>query len=138
MEEDQSTDEAATQGELALDEEQVWASATGILDTGAWMQIDQISVCLTQEQTQTATILNQRVISCSVHVFEELTSPADAQAETALRENSSTIREETLEPTRDRRTTRDQNWTTIFQFPLRGLTVEDDLGLLSVSDSESL
>lgn len=84
------------------------------------------------------TRLNQFVISCSVHVFEELTSPADAQAETARRENSSTIREETLKPTRDRRTVRDQNWRAVLQFPLRGLPGEDDLCLLSVSVSESL
>lgn len=66
-------------------------------------------------------------------MFEELTIPADAQAETALRENSSTIREETLEPTRDRRIARDQNWRAVVQFPLRGLPGEDDLCLLSLA-----
>lgn len=74
---------------------------------------------------------------CSFHIFEELTNPADAQAEIALRENSSTIREETREPTRDRRTVRDQNWTMVPQLPL-GLLGDDNLCLLSVSDSESL
>lgn len=73
-----------------------------------------------------------------VHVFEELTSPADAQAETALRENSSTIREETLAPTKDRRAVRNQNCRAVLQLPLSGLPDEDDLCLLSVSVSESL
>lgn len=77
-------------------------------------------------------------ISCSVHISKELTSPAEAQAETALRENSSNIREETREPTRDRRTVRNQNWTVVLQFPLSRLPGEDDLCLLSASVSESL
>lgn len=51
----------------------------------------------------------------------ELTSPADAQEETALRQNSSTIREETLGPTRDRSITRHQNWAALLHFLLRGL-----------------
>lgn len=73
-----------------------------------------------------------------VHAFEELTSPADAQAETALRENSGTIREETLAPTKDRRAVRNQNCRAVLQLPLSGLPDEDDPCLLSVSVSESL
>ena len=70
-------------------------------------------------------------------IDEKLTSPADAQTETALRENSSTIREETLEFTRDRRTVRVQNWRAVVQFPLR-FPSEDVFSLLSISVSESL
>lgn len=36
MEENQSAGEATAQGELALDEEQVWASATGVLRSERW------------------------------------------------------------------------------------------------------
>lgn len=59
----------------------------------------------------------------------ELTSPADPLAETALRQNSSTIREETLEPTRDSRIASNQNWRVVFQLTL---TREDDLVLVLV------
>lgn len=57
----------------------------------------------------------------------ELTSPADVRAAAALRENSSTIREETLEPTRDRRMTRHQNCRAVLHFLLRGLPLGDNL-----------
>lgn len=68
-------------------------------------------------------------------VLNQLTSPVDAQAETARRENSSTIREETLEPTSDRRSARHQNWRAVFQFALRELPGEDDVCFLSTSSS---
>lgn len=42
MEEGQSTREATTQGELALDEEQVQASAVGILRSEKYMTVDEI------------------------------------------------------------------------------------------------
>ncbi len=41
MEEDQSTGEAAAQGELTLDEEQVEASATGILSSERYKRGDE-------------------------------------------------------------------------------------------------
>lgn len=63
----------------------------------------------------------------------ELTSPADAQAETALRENSNTIREQTLEPTTERRIARDQNWKVVLQPDFRS---EDDSSGLSLSVGE--
>lgn len=63
----------------------------------------------------------------------ELTSPADAQAATSLRENSSKMREETLGSTRDRRSVRDQNWTDVLQLPLRALWGEVAFCFLSTS-----
>lgn len=63
----------------------------------------------------------------------ELTSPADAQAATAPAENSSTMREETLGSTRDRRSVRDQNWTDVLQLPLRALWGEVALCFPSTS-----
>lgn len=63
-------------------------------------------------------------------MFKHITSPADVQVETALTVNSSTMSEQTLDPTRDRRTDRDQNWSVVLQ-----LTPNDDFCLLSVSES---
>lgn len=82
--------------------------------------------------------IKQCINIAAVFVKEELTRPADAQVETALRENSSTIREKTLEPIRERTTVRIQNWRADLQFPLRGVISEDDLGLLPFPESESL
>lgn len=105
-------------------------------DTGAWMKTDDIRIW---EQEQTLNlhmhICKTSMIHCAAlfYIFEELACPADTQAETALRENSSSIREETLEPTRDSRITRDQNWRAVFKFPLREMPGGDDLCLLSLS-----
>lgn len=74
----------------------------------------------------------------SSSVLKVLTRPADAQAETALRENSNTIREEIRVPTRDRSTAEIQNWTTDIQFLLSGLLGEDDLCLHKLSASLSV
>lgn len=46
-------------------------------------------------------------------VFERLTRPETVHAEAALRENSSTSRDDTLEPTTDKMRVRAQNWTSV-------------------------
>lgn len=48
-----------------------------------------------------------------VCVFERLTRPETVHAEAALRENSSTSRDDTLEPTTDKMRVRAQNWTSV-------------------------
>lgn len=63
----------------------------------------------------------------------ELTSPAEAQAETALRQNSSTNSEATLVPTTDRSSASDQNCRVVLQPDFRR---EDDLSAPSLSCSQ--
>lgn len=56
-------------------------------------------------------------------VFERLTRPETVHAEAALRENSSTSRDDTLEPTTDKMRVRAQNWTSVLHLLPWGLKV---------------
>lgn len=123
MEEGQSTGEAAAQGELALDQEQVETSGISILST----ELEMKKECpLAKMQPNQVNDLN----SCFVWQFVELT---DVKVEMALRENSSTTRDETLEPTKHKSTVRHQNCKAALQFLPGGSPGEDDLFLFPES-----